>query len=343
MSIIRADETVPVHRHADSKRPMQYRGNGRCFFFLGILAIVCLVSPAAATVQIPPSDLSGIAVTNTSAGPQIVHIGIYVKDFTNYNPHDGTFNTNFYLTLNSDKPVNLADIDIVNGHFDTKGTLIDTPNSKYYRIYGSAVANPDFRRYPFDSHVLPIIIEPQIHNTSEMILVIDKETTGLDPSAILPGWQFSGQNSNIASQAYQGEIVPYSQAVFTTGISRDSFSTFLKFFLPVILIIIFSLSTLLMKETTRLGLNASLFLAAVLIHWRIADTIPLVEYATFLDIFMMITYATLVMVPLSGVLILYLNDNNRRETGEMVRIWAIRIIPAITVFSYLVLFLMLLI
>ncbi len=63
-----------------------------------------------------------------------------------------------------------------------------------------------------------------------------------------------------------------------------------------------------MKVSSRLGLNASMFLAAVLIHWRVAAAIPLVAYATFLDIFMIITYATLVMVLLSGIHILKYNE-----------------------------------
>lgn len=63
-----------------------------------------------------------------------------------------------------------------------------------------------------------------------------------------------------------------------------------------------------MKISSRLAVNASMFLAAVLYHWRISDTIPVVGYATFLDLFMLITYATLVMVLVSGILMLSCTD-----------------------------------
>ncbi len=119
----------------------------------------------------------------------------------------------------------------------------------------------------------------------------------------------------ITNQTYVADEVPYSRAVFSYGIERDVASTILKFFLPISLIIIVSLASLLMKVSSRLGLNGSMFLAAVLIHWRIADAIPLVAYATFLDFFMIITYATLVMVLVSGILILKFTEDKNYKTG----------------------------
>jgi len=105
------------------------------------------------------------------------------------------------------------------------------------------------------------------------------------------------------------------------------------------LIVIVSLSSLLMKVSSRLGLNASMFLAAVLIHWRVADAIPLVAYATFLDIFMIITYATLVMVLVSGILIMKYNESKDTVRLGQVDYWSLRIIPAVSLTLYFLLFL----
>jgi hypothetical protein len=94
-----------------------------------------------------------------------------------------------------------------------------------------------------------------------------------------------------------------------------------------------------MKVSSRLGLNASMFLAAVLIHWRVADAIPLVAYATFLDIFMIIMYATLVMVLVSGILILRYNEAKDTARVEQISRWSLRIIPALSLAMYCLLFL----
>jgi hypothetical protein len=100
------------------------------------------------------------------------------------------------------------------------------------------------------------------------------------------------------------------------------------------LIIIVSLSSLVMKVSSRLGLNASMFLAAVLIHWRVADEIPLVAYATFLDFFMIITYGTLVMVLVSGILIMKFTELKDEARVDLVYRWSIRIIPALAIVLY---------
>jgi hypothetical protein len=285
---------------------------------------------------------AGASPSSRAEGPQIVHIGTYVVDFSNYNPREGTYQTNFYVTLNSDRPVNTTDFEMMNGRADTIGLLVDTPQKKYFRVFASLDTDPDFHRFPFDRHELQIIVEPRVNDMSGMILVIDRNTTGLDPLASLPGWKFGAKRAYVMNHTYEGEEVPYSRVVYSDEITRDSFSTFLKFFLPVMLIVIVSLSSLLMKVTSRLGLNASMFLAAVLIHWRIADAMPMVEYATFLDYFMIVTYATLVMVLISGILINRYNEVKDAAMVDAVSRWSIRIIPSVSVVLYALLFLTLL-
>jgi hypothetical protein len=93
-----------------------------------------------------------------------------------------------------------------------------------------------------------------------------------------------------------------------------------------------------MKVSSRLGLNASMLLAAVLIHWRVAASIPLVAYATFVDIFMIITYTTLVMVLVSGIMIMKYNEENDTARIEQISLWSLRIIPAVSLTLYFLLF-----
>jgi hypothetical protein len=217
------------------------------------------------------------------------------------------------------------------------------PPRKYFRISGSLGTDPDFHRYPFDRHNLPVIIEPRVRNTNEIVFVIDKNSSGLDPLATIPGWEFGESHAYVMNHTYLGEEIPFSRAVFSYDIQRNTFSTFLKFFLPIMLIIIVSLSSLLMRVAPRLGLNASMFLAAVLIHWRIADAMPNVAYPTFLDYFMILTYATLMMVLVSGILIIYFTESKDQVRVQLVNYWSIRVIPVLSIPLYATLLLTLLI
>ena len=307
----------------------------------GVLRGIILSCLILALLAIPASAGNGMnsSAPSPAITPAVVHIGVYVVDLKEFSVEEGTYTTNFYLNLVSDSNVSIDDFEIMNGHITSIDTIADTPKEKNYRVFATMTADPDLRLYPFDKHTLPIIIEPKVFTEKDMIFVIDNNNTGLDTEANLPGWELTGTDARITNQTYVADEVPYSRAVFSYGIERDVASTILKFFLPISLIIIVSLASLLMKVSSRLGLNGSMFLAAVLIHWRIADAIPLVAYATFLDFFMIITYATLVMVLVSGILILKFTEDKNTKRVEQVNRWSIRIIPAISVSLYFLLFL----
>ncbi|MDD1702418.1 MAG: hypothetical protein LUQ31_05515 [Methanoregula sp.] len=329
--------------HADRRRePARARGRagkktGRPTAIL-LIIIVILIALQGTAGAAPDNSVPGNATT-----PQIVKIGIDVMDFNGFSVADGTAETNFYLSLRSDEPVSLENIELMNGQITSVYSFVNTSGEKTYRIYATITADPDLRLFPFDQHTLPIIFESKNNDVSTRVLVIDTNRTGIDPEADLPGWQFTRNSAYIMNKSYDVGGEEYSRAVFTEGIERDTASTLLKFFLPIMLIVIVSLSSLLMKVSSRLGLNASMFLAAVLIHWRVADAIPLVAYATFLDIFMIITYATLVMVLVSGILIMKFNESRDTVRIGLVDYWSLRIIPVLSLTLYFLLFLTLVI
>jgi len=298
--------------------------------FIAIALVLLAVPVSAASL-----NTSGLPAGTT---PQNVNISIYIVDFNRFDVGAGTVGVDCYVNFKSDTPVSINDFELMNGMITSVSAIKDTPNEKEYRVIAVLTVEPDLSRYPFDRHMLPIRFEPKLKNEQEMVISIDPVTSGVSREADLPGWTFSGTRSYVTNNSYLSGEIPYSRAVFDYGIVRDATSTILKFFLPLMLIVIVSLSSLLMKLTSRLGLNASMFLAAVLIHWRIADAIPLVAYATFLDLFMIVTYATLVMVLISGILMLRFSESGDTARVNQINYWAIRIIPPITIMLYLLLF-----
>jgi hypothetical protein len=331
----REDDTIPGTTSPRQIPRQQTGADSRLFrmLFPVFVMVALLVIPALAGTD------PGAALQENTSSPQVVKVGVYVMDFKSFSVEEGTVQVNFYLSLKSDTPVSINDIEILNGQATSVDTLTDTPNEKYYRVFASIDADPDLRLYPFDRHVLPIRIEPKTRDSGGMVFSINQNQSGLDDEAELPGWQYGSTSSLIENHSYGPGETPYSRAVYGYQIRRDTASTVLKFFLPIMLIIIVSLSSLMMKVSSRLGLNASMFLAAVLIHWRVADAIPLVAYATFLDFFMIITYATLVMVLVSGILLMKYTEAKDTARADRVYRWSIRFIPAISIVLYTILFL----
>ena len=306
-------------------------------YCIALLIIVLTIPAVHASAQSPA------AANNTvNAQPAVAYLGVYVVDFKRFSVEEGTVETTFYLNIRSDTNLSIDDFELMNGQISSVSVITDTPGEKNYRIYAVLSTDPDLRRFPFDNHTLPIIFEPKTLDEKNLVIAIDRDQTGLYSGADMPGWELAGAIQEVANQSYAPGETPYSRAVFSYSIVRDTASTILKFFLPIGLIVLVSLASLMMKVTSRLGLNASMFLAAVLIHWRISDAIPLVAYATFLDIFMIITYATLVMVLISGILILMYNEQKDDARVNLVSRWSLRLIPAASVVMYALLFLSLL-
>ncbi len=231
----------------------------RMLFSCGILLTLLVLAAACITAPVQAAALTNTSAGNPSTSPVIVHIGTYIMDISGYDAEKGTFEASFYVSLKSDSPVNISDFEIINGHSNAIGILIDTPGEKYYRIFATLTADPDFHKYPFDQHTLSIITEPRTRDEREIVFVIDENETGIDRDVRIPGWELGDSHAVVVNHSYADDPFPYSRAVFSYDIARDSFSTFLKFFLPVMLILIVSLSSLMMKVTSRLGLNASMF------------------------------------------------------------------------------------
>jgi hypothetical protein len=337
-------EDVRIARNANPRRGTVCREGRLPERTCGILRYLLVITLALILVAVPVSA----AVSNESeqpagTAPELVTISAYVIDFNRVDVEAGTVGVDFYLNLKSDTPVSISDIELMNGAVTSVSTILDTPYEKEYRVVAIMTAEPDLRRYPFDRHMLTIKLEPKQKNEQEMLLIIDPAESGLYDDAQIPGWEFSGSRYAVTNESYLPGEVPTSRAVFGFGIERDVTSTLLKFFLPIMLIVMVSLSSLLMKVSSRLGLNASMFLAAVLIHWRVADELPAVAYATFLDLFMMITYATLVLVLISGILILKYMEDKDTIRIQKVNYWSLRLIPPVSIALYFLLFLMLVI
>jgi hypothetical protein len=306
----------------------------------GIL-LFCALLLALGISPVAAADRANESAPLKITSPAVVHIGVYVVDFKRYSVEEGTVDSTFYLTIRSETNITINDLEFMNGRVTSVDVIRDTSFEKNYRIAAVMAVDPDLRHFPFDNHILPFFIEHKTLDGEHLRFVIEESETGLDEEASLPGWAFTGNRFTITNRSYAAGEVPYSRAVFSYGTIRDSTSTILKFFLPIGLIIFVSLASLLMKVSSRLGLNASMFLAAVLIHWRVVDAIPLVAYATFLDLFMVITYATLVMVLVSGILILRYNEAKDSLRVEQISCWSLRIIPAISLAMYGLLFLLL--
>jgi hypothetical protein len=339
-TLVQGDDTISCHASLirGTTRPKNRSRGDFCTLTHPVLFSILLLF----LILVPASAQDPVNISARPQGPDVVHVGVFVEDFNKFSVEDGTVQAHFYANLHSDKPFSMKDFEIKNGEITQFTEISDTPTEKRYRFFATLTVEPDLRRFPFDTHKLPIIVEPKTRSEESLVMVVDDQKTGFAPEASPPGWQITDQTYTITNQSYLNEAAPVSRLIFNYEATRDHRSTALKFFLPIFIIVLISLGSLIMKTTSRLGVNASMFLAAVMIHWRIADSVPVVAYATFLDIFMVITYGTILMVIVSSYLIIRFQESKDTARVDLVNYWSLRIIPPFAIVMYLVLFLSLL-
>lgn len=155
-------------------------------------------------------------------------------------------------------------------------------------------ASFDLRRFPFDTQKLAIEILP---GADESILALSLSEFSQGRIA-MPEW-------NLAEEPYEARIDrsirPYdadnaplfSRAVFQINIERNWVYYFWRVILPLLTITVLSWSVLWMDRKdigSRLSISFTVLLTIVAFNLIVADALPRIDYLTFIDLLILMTY-----------------------------------------------------
>ena len=278
------------------------------------------------------------------AEPVEVSVSAYVLNIGKFEVGTGSYTIDFYLDFKCNQMCNQEKFEFSNGRATSIDKLIDTPTEKFYRIQASLSQNIDLKRYPFDSHSLTIEVEDKENTIEKIVYVSESENSGIDPSVIIVGWEIDGWNSTVTEHYYAPYDETYSRYIFSIYINRVPLTSAIKSFLPVFFMVFVALLSLLLKAdkvTTRLTLNISTLLAAVMFHVNLTSSIPPVGYLTFADKFMISTYMILISVLFSGILLMRHTESKDEVKTEKIYKTALFTIPVATVILYTIIFILL--
>ncbi len=142
---------------------------------------------------------------------------------------------------------------------------------------------------------------------NELVYVVDEKACGVDPSVIVVGWRLAGWEARVVTHEYEIYRETHSCFVFGLRIRRVVLNAVNRSFLPIACVLLVGFLSLLLtpdKVMTRLSLNISTLLGAVMFHVNLTSSIPPVGYLTLADRVMIATYVILALILLSGVAIL---------------------------------------
>ncbi len=166
--------------------------------------------------------------------------------------------------------------------------------------------NLDYRRFPFDSQVLPIILESFAWNNTVVELVTDPDRTGFAPEFSLAEWDVETLDSRVEDVLRVRDAVPFSNINYEIRIQRQSGYYLWKIFLTVIIIVSLTWVVFWMSDERlgrRAGVSSSGILTVIAYQFVTTATLPRVSYLTVADLVMTVSIITIAATMVVSVIV----------------------------------------
>lgn len=190
----------------------------------------------------------------------------------------------------------------------------------------------DFRRFPFDTEKLPLIVVPLGHFVDQIILIPDPARSQLVDAAYsgLSQWQLLGLSMSRYTENNLGDT-DYG-VKFALQVRRNSQSYVWKFILPLCLIVVISwisfwLAPTDFKSKDLLATAVTTLLIVVAFTLSITTLLPRTSYQTYIDAFLLTCFLFVIAAIAAIVGINALEFRGRDERALAVRRFAGALLP----------------
>lgn len=301
---------------------------GGCFWVTTAMAQV----PAKHPPETAKSE-DGDAEPDKPHGPITYKAGVQLESITGFDAAKGTYSAEFVLFLHCDREPCNPQIDAVNAKapLGKPDKLVDEKTHKIYKYKAELNAMVDMAEFPFDGHVLPLVLEDKA-DPDEVKWELDASTTSFDAAKCkLPGfapvaWLAEAVKEDIGDGKSVGQIR------FGLGIQRQKFAGFMSNLLPPLVMALFVMgATLFMKPKAaqgRIGGTSGSLLALVMFH---KGALPPGGTLTLLDKFMIATYLVYVLNIVFSVIMLRMDDKKKEKPAEIAYLVAWGAVPGFAV------------
>jgi hypothetical protein len=262
-------------------------------------------------------------------GPAMVKVGLVIREIREFNIQTGGFESDFYLSLTSDKDMPNLSLVFTNGHEVTFTPLADTNTFKLFSVTGKFTTNVDLRRYPYDTQELDLLLEDQKAGIDQLIFLTDKSRTSLDSSFRLSSFGAAGTGAISYKHKYPARFdrddLYVSRYKFTLTVDRFATSAAFSVFVPAFIIVLISLTGLWVPPDeleVRSNAGAPMLAAAVLFHFSLIQSLPATGYLTHADKLMLGVYLSL-LLNMGSTWMLMLGDERWMEHVFKTARWSV--------------------
>lgn len=276
--------------------------------------------------------------THAPHHPQKLRIGIEVAALSKLELGPGSFNAEFYVTVDCEREPCKPDLDVTNGRITGKEKLVDEKLHKEMKIKAELTGFVDLSEYPFDKHVLPISIADKA-DPLEVILEIEPKETKVD-EVKLAGWSVDRWAASVDKHEV-GPGVNVYELNFGVEVSRPRVAAIFKTFVPAFFMIFVMGFTLLLKPKSaagRLTAATGALMTIVMFHLSSTSSLPPLGYLTRLDKFMIATYLVYLVNILASVAIVRFDEAKKEKAATLTYLIAGGAVPGVALCAWVVVF-----
>ncbi len=291
----------------------------------GLVALAALPQTAIQPTGSPAPVASAGDIA--SATPIKVAIGLYIIDIAHLDLKESQFFADFYIWYKVAPEVvgtwTPDSIEFMNGSVQSAtpiatDTAADGRICWWQRVKGTFRGRFNLHLYPFDSQVLPLVIEDNTLPVDRLVLVPDTAEplalrNWVEKAVQVPDWTIDKAEARTDVHEYRTDFgltaaptrdtaaTRYSRFAFAVYIDRLFVPHFIKFIIPLLVIagmayVVFWINA--REFQAQCGITVTALLSAVALHISQADALPAVGYLVIADkifiLFYLVIFSALV-------------------------------------------------
>ncbi len=243
--------------------------------------------------------------------PVDAKVGFQLQSIRKVNILTGDFEADFQLSFTCSAECQPGGFLLDNGRIMSAVPIVDSPTQKVFMIRAQLSGDIDTRRFPFDRQKIYIQLRAA---QAGIRYELDPLATPKELSVTAAEWIPGNQMEIIpgATLTADGET-PVFRYTFGFTLSRPILESILRYMLPA-LALMFSAFLVLMLDPddfkTKLGMALSSFIGQIFLQVSIGGRIPVRDYLTFWDKYLIISYITV------GLIVLYVLMDNSLKLRE---------------------------
>ena len=307
-------------------------------------------APAAADAHAEQADPKAEAKGDADEGhggdthaphhPQKLKVGIEIAALSKLELGPGTFNAEFYVTIDCEREPCKPDLDVANGRITGKEKLVEEKLHKELKLKAELNGYVDLSEYPFDKHVLSIELVDKA-DPLEVILELEPKETKVASDVKLAGWAVDRWAAAVEKHPVAPGVDVHT-LVFGVEVSRPRVAAIFKTFVPAFFMIFVMGFTLLLKPKSaagRLTAATGALMTVVMFHLSSTSSLPPLGYLTRLDKFMIGTYLVYLVNILASVAIVRFDEAKKDKLAHLTYLAAGGVVPGFGLCIWLAVFL----